>query len=339
MQPGRLTLLALLFALAAGAASSPARGIETDQYYTWGKELEDSTETINAWVNLEIARALEEVNAQRSSRRWKCDKVAQHIKKRFGQWVIHNVEIWTTNTRLIDRIPGDVEEERHYRAHGLYSRHGPFDVGTWLPPSPTVKVHGVRTGTDKLSHFFSMGWWYYRSFRAELKDGGDFEAAYQRALRRGFLTEKSTLGMMASGVFSPADLESNYQGLRFYVRLCREDPPELVLGEEGWETVRPFDFREYVTPEWDESYNPNAFLKGRWKKVLPVALEYCELLKDPMVVAEREEYARRDGETVTELFLRERIAEGKLKDPAPFDLARVCAEAKEGKTPPSEARD
>lgn len=339
MRPAAPASLVLLLALAAGAVSSPARGIETDQYYSWGKELADSTDMINTWVNLEIARALEEVNAKRSSRGWRCDKVAQHIKKRFGQWVIHNVEIWTTNTHLVDRIPGDVEEERHYRATGLYSRHGPFDIGTWLPPSPTVKVNGVRTGTDKLSHFFSMGWWYYRSFRAELRDGGDFEAAYERALRRGFLTEKSTLGMMASGVFSPADLESNYQGLRFYVGLCREDPPGLVLKEEGWEMVRRFDFRDYVTPEWDESYNPNVFLKGRWKKVLPVALGYCELLDHPMVLEERAAYARVDEDTETELYLRARIEEGKLRDPAPFDLARVCAEARENGTLPSGAQD
>jgi hypothetical protein len=58
----RLTLLLTLLALVAGAADLPARAIETDQYYTWGKELEDSTEMVNAWVNLEIARGLEEIN-------------------------------------------------------------------------------------------------------------------------------------------------------------------------------------------------------------------------------------------------------------------------------------
>ena len=103
--------------------------------------------------------------------------------------------------------------------------------------------------------------------------------------------------------------------------------------------TRPFDFREYVTPEWDESYNPNAFLRGRWKKGLPVALAYCPLLEHPMVVAERAEYARRDGDTETELYLRARIEEGKLRDPALFDLARVCAEAKDGGFYPFEAQD
>ena len=48
------------------SAATPALAIETDQYYAWGRPIADSTEILNAKMNLEIDRALARVNARAS---------------------------------------------------------------------------------------------------------------------------------------------------------------------------------------------------------------------------------------------------------------------------------
>ncbi|MDX1385652.1 MAG: hypothetical protein R3190_18515, partial [Thermoanaerobaculia bacterium] len=126
---------------------------------------------------------------------------------------------------------------------------------------------------------------------------------------------------------SPGDLEANYQGLLFYIGLCEGDDPIVEVRDGRWQRRRPFDFRDHVTPEWDESYQPVAFTKSRWKKVRPVLLGYCPMLDDPEVRAMRDAYRARDTTTPTELLLREFIASGRVPDPADFDIERVCAEA------------
>jgi hypothetical protein len=150
------------------------------------------------------------------------------------------------------------------------------------------------------------------------------EEAEQRAIRRGILLERSILGTGTSGVFSPADLEANYQGMRFFIDLCANPSPALRKTDIGWELARPFDFRRHVGPEWDESYQPSVFTRRRWKKVRPVMLGYCPLLVSPQVARQREEYSRRDRTTVTERRIENLVEMGKLADPADYAIERVC---------------
>ncbi len=55
--------------------------------------------------------------------------------------------------------------------------------------------------------------------------------------------------------------------MHFYLDLCDVDDPILKLGEDGWFISRPVDLRNYVTPRWDESFQPPIYTKGRWRKV------------------------------------------------------------------------
>ena len=96
--------------------------------------------------------------------------------------------------------------------------------------------------------------------------------------------------------------------------------------EQGrWRLGRRFDLREYVTPEWDESYQPPIFARRRWRKVLPVLRQYCPMLVDPEVQAMRRDYAARDRTTRTEQLLETMIEKGKLEDPNLFSIETVCA--------------
>lgn len=313
-------------ALVAAIWASPAPAIETDQYYAWDREMEDSTEVLNAKVNSEILLVLDEINAKQSWPALDCFRAAKQIHDHFRLFIFHDLELWANNTSLVDRVPATPEEELLFRRRYLYHTRNPFDVGTWMPPSPTIEVAGVRIGTDKLTHFFSEGWMAYGWYRGGVAKGLSSAEAESRAIDRGILLERSILGLGASGVLAHADLEANYQGMLFFRGLCGTDSPALEKGSEGWRMSRPFDFRDHVSPEWDESWQPNTFLKRRWKKVEPILRSYCPLLEHPAVVRRREAYARRERETVTEVRVREMIREGKLADPREFAIEHVCAE-------------
>jgi hypothetical protein len=327
-RPGRPRAWILLLLGGLVPASAPA--LESDQYYAWGRRLDDATAVLNAKVRLEIDRALEEVN---SGRRWQdlsCHQVLKHIAPRFREFIFHDIELWMTNSALVPRIPATPAEELDFRRRYLYRNTHPLDMGTKVPPSPTVEIGGVRLGTDKVSHFFSEGSWYYDWFRKSRDAGLSVEQAELEAIRRGIWWERTMLGMLSSGVFSPGDLEANYQGMCFMARLCDDESPELVRTDSGWIYTGAFDFSEFVSPEWDESWQSPAYGKRRWAKVRPVLEGYCSLLSDPRVAQRRREYRRRDRRTVTERELRRLVEAGKLPDPDRFSIERVCADAEGG---------
>jgi hypothetical protein len=197
----------------------------------------------------------------------------------------------------------------------------------WMPLAPTIHVAGVRIGTDKLAHVVSSGWIYYQVYRKAIEKGHTSDEAERRAVRRGLLEESMHLGGRTSGIQAIADIEASYGGLRLYRDLCDTDDPLLRLEGGGWIVSRPIDLRHYVTPRWDESYQPAVFGRGRWRKVKPVLESYCERLDDPNVVALRRRYRERDKGSVVSEMVAERVAAGTLADPAQFGIEAVCPQA------------
>lgn len=324
LTPPRIALAALLLLLAAAA---PCRALESDQYYAWGRELADATDVLNAKVRLEIDRALAAINAEPAGRRLSCHAVVRRVVPHFRKFIFQDIELWATNSTLVPRIPATPAEELEYRERFLYHRTHLFDVGTKVPPSPTIELNGVRLGTDKLSHFFSEGWMYYKWFRGYRQAGASVEEAEERAIRRGMAWERTILGFVSSGVFSLGDLEANYQGMRFLAGMCEataDGPPTLARDAHGWRFVGEFDFRDHVTPEWDESYQPPIFRRGRWNKVRPVLVGYCPQLHDESVRRRRLDYEARDRETPTERAVLARVEAGRLQDPRQFALESNC---------------
>ena len=311
--------------------------LETDQYYAWGLQLADSTDAVNARFNLELERAIATFPADRPPQ--SCRKVVVAYRKRMRFLLLHEIQVWAWNSEWVDRIPNGGEEQREYRRTNLYSNHPLIDTGTWMPFTPTLEVAGVRMGTDKLAHLVSSGWTYYKEYYRGLQKGETPEEAKRRAVNRGIVEESLILGRLASGVTAIPDLEANSAGMQFYLDLCDTEDPILKLGEDGWFISRPVDLRDYVTPRWDESFQPPIYTKGRWRKVKPVLETYCDRLADPQVVAMRRRYRERDKESLVEKLVAERVAEGKLQDPAQFGIEAVCAEPDPSREPASEAAD
>jgi hypothetical protein len=309
-----------IVAALACAAVRPTVGLETDQYYSWGRELEDSTDVINAKFNLELQRAISSFDPPPEE----CIDIAVRFRKRMRFLLFHHVQMWAMNTSLVSRIPVDADDDLIFRKTNLYHKHGAFDPGMWMTFTPTIEVNGVRIGTDKLSHFVSSGWTYYSSYRRALGNGKTHEDAEIAAVQRGLLEEKLILGRAAAGILSLADLEANLQGMRFYQGMCNGEDPVLVRGDDGWELGRPVDLRDYVHPRWDESYQSNIYTKGRWKKVEPGLQQYCDRRDDPQVVEMHQRYRSADRTTVVQEVVAELVAAGELPDPFQFSLDANC---------------
>jgi hypothetical protein len=312
--------LGLLMVALAGSTFA----LETDQYYAWGQPLADSTDVVNARFNLELERAIANFPEDRQPET--CRKVAVAYRKRMRFVLLHDIQMWAWNSRWVDRIPDGGEEWREYRRSNLYSRNPTYDPATWMPYTPTIEIAGVRMGTDKLAHMVSSGWTYYSEYRRGLKKGLTPDEAERRAVRRGILEESLILGKLASGVLAIPDLEASYAGMHFYVDLCDAEDPVLRIEEDGWTIARPIDLRDYVTPRWDESYNPPVYTKRRWKTIKPVLEVYCDRLDDPQVVEMRRRYRQRDTGSLVGEMVAERVAEGKIQDPAQYSIETACGE-------------
>ena len=219
-----------------------AHALETDQFYAWGKPIEDSTHYLNAWVRLQIQDVLDSrVNGKTRD----CEAAVNLIQKRLQHSIYQPIELWINSTDLVDRVPQGVEEYRHYRQSYLLAQTYPLDTARGLQPSPTLEVNQIRLGSDKLAHFFSEGWWYYKWWK---KHQGDLSAEelQHELLLYGVNLEKWVHGELLTGIISPADMEANYQGFIFYRQMCHGSEPLLSLQEGRWHFSETFDISNYV---------------------------------------------------------------------------------------------
>ncbi len=313
------------------AMTGSVEALETDQYWAWGRPLADSTDAVNARFNLELERAIASFPAARPAT--SCGEIVEAYRSRLRFLLLHDIQIWAWNTEWVARIPDGGGEQREYRATNLYSNHPLIDTGTWMPYTPTIEVGGVRFGTDKLGHLVSSGWNHYASYRKRIEHGESPEQAQRSAVQRGFIEESLILGNLASGIQSIADLEANFAGVFFYRDLCDAEDPILALDGGTWTIVRPVDLRDYVTPRWDESFQPSVYSPNRWRKVRPVLEGYCDRLDDPRVVAMWRRYRELDAESLVGRIVAEKVAAGTLADPSRFGIEAVC-----GATVPNDDR-
>jgi len=317
--PMKMTII-LLLACAMLNFSPTIHALETDQFYTWGKPIEDSTEYLNAWVQLRIQSVLDTRVADSPM---DCEAVVKKVQASLQNSLYHPMDLWISSSKLVDRIPRGLEESREYRARYLMTKLYRLDTARLLEPSATVEVNNIRIGADKLAHFFSQGWWYYKKWKKNRDDYTQDEL--QRFLvEYGINLELGALGAKLTGVTSPGDLEANYQGFLFYRQLCHGDEPLLYRQEGRWQFPDTFDFRDYVSPGWDESWNPNIYHKRRWKKIRPAMLTYCPLLHSPWVKQQRKFYRELETQTLTAQIVKEWVADGKLPDPQTFAITTVC---------------
>lgn len=300
----------------------PAHGLETDQYFAWTRPLKDAADAVNLRFEADIRTALEALAPDAE-----CRDVELAISRRLRRFLFHTPELWASNATTIERIPGTPQEEFDFDRRSIYGEHYPIAPSTWMPASPTLEIGGIRLGADKLGHFVSAGWLNYERFRSGLRRGLSEAEAQLRAIETGLMLERTTLGWLSSGIFSPADAEANAAGMRFYRSLCQSAEPLAARTEQGWKLVRRFDMRSYVTPEWDESYAPNCYRKSLWKKLKPRLRAHCGERNHPLVESRRVRYHALDQVTISERVIQQLVEQGRLPDPKQFSIDAVCGDS------------
>ena len=82
--------------------------------------------------------------------------------------------------------------------------------------------------------------------------------------------------------------------------------------------------RDYVNADWDEAFNPNIYVKRRWKNIRQRMLEHCDKLESQIVMERFGSYAATyipsRGERIADELARLRG----LPDRAKFSLHSVC---------------
>ncbi len=311
-----------LLALGALLLSANSFSLETDQFMTWEIELKNSKGFVNRYINENINNVLAKLNAKKKT--YKCSSVAKKALAWNGRSTdfLSVIEKTMYEHPEVERWPAinvsqrGVVEESIY-ANVDYFKHKVFGVN--------VQLDGIYMGTDKLGHFVTVGLSYYKKYLQGKFFGLSKENAIKLAIKRGIFSERTYYGSIISGVFSFADLESNYQGLRFAIDMCEGENPLLVQDENGkWSQRKPFDITPYLNPKWDESYYPSAYIKKRWKQVKPKIMEYCDRRFSEKKLARFAYYKSIDKDTVSSIYLDERVQKGKLKDQKEFSLEHIC---------------
>ncbi|MCC6695571.1 MAG: hypothetical protein IT365_08070 [Candidatus Hydrogenedentes bacterium] len=277
----------LLCLIALGVLTPCARPGETDQYLAWGITLEDSAEAMNRYINEETARYLEVRNREDATPCSPEDMTRDVYRNLFRGLLASKLRNWLQHSDEVDRFPENSVSFWKYQSMSIYRRRSFPYV---LPMSRTIRVGDVYCGIDKFAHFFGFGRLSYGRYLESLERGATEEEAIKEVVRQSIGWENSRVGRYVDGIFSHADIEASFQGFMLARDLCSGDAPYIRLVDGKWSLVRPIDMRDYVTPNFDESYNPCHFWALRKHFVLPVLRErYRDRLTSPAV---QERFAR-----------------------------------------------
>ena len=297
----RTLMISLCLTVAIGAQAR-----EVDQYLAWEVDLADAGPAIDAYMRQKMLDAIElekvaereipppgEAETAEDVIEWylSCYGTAERLMKEAYysptyQKIEKFIDLGGEGLDIYPRRPSaeDDEERRRlgetiengYMTNKEYIDNSivgssPFNV----PMSRVVNTYGVYTGADKFGHFTSFGRKYFKKFIKLRESGKSREEAFNEVMKGGYTSEESVVGMMFTNVFSKGDLEANYQGMMFVYSLCREESKvRLVYDDEGetWdiENIDQFTIKDYVNPNWDESYNNSIFSDDTWiENVLP----------------------------------------------------------------------
>ena len=292
-------LLILLLTLSAPAIVG---AYETDQFSNRQQAIRDSASILNHQVTLAIASTIIGWRGEPDEM-----KVVDGIYYKIGgkHWV-DKLERFAMDSGEVERLTTPPHDSI-YSGHPLYATRvaGLFGVG------PTLKINNVLVGTDKLGHFLSQGWKFYRRW---VRLGDEGKAAEQSAY-----TERALFGQMTTGSYSNADLVANYEGFRFYRSLFEADivagkPAILAWDNDHWIMQRPFDFADHVNDYWDEALNINHYDTMLYSHMKNRLLSFCDSYR-----AHPELYAVHDEDA-----LKYRYRNLQLRDTSELGLSHIC---------------
>ena len=281
----RRTCTFLTFGLCLLLAPHAARALETDQFTLPPDDLVDATPIISKKVMAAIETAVDKCNQQYREHLAKSESaekpweilyhrhqakeakagiaIPKMVYDQIGKGLPEaSIEIWLRKTKFEE---GQVLFELPYdkSIFGMSAATKPLLLGAM---APTVKLHGVLMGTDKVGHVVQQGYDYLVAYRKALKEGKTEAKAVRAAVKLGVKMERSWGGQWWTGAYSNADLACNYAGFKFYLNLTqpvkigdKTHPPILIRQDDQWcvnPAIKGQPLKPFVTLHYDEAFNP-----------------------------------------------------------------------------------
>ena len=261
-----------------------ALALETDQFTTANQTLADITREFEQHsmgqireivdhTNKSIDAKLKEADTTRSvHRRQRClflahrlmqpKHIAAEVDRRFGRGLTKtSIEHWFEKHEF-DQQPALHTISYRESVYAGSAHRWPFMV---FAMAPTVKIHGVRMGTDKVGHFFQQGHDYYRNHNESFERTGNAKTAAAHAVSRGARQERTHFGDWITGIYSNADMAANFAGMKFYLNLTSEIEigntrcaPILFMRDGQWhinESRCKSLLKPFFSEHFDESLN------------------------------------------------------------------------------------
>ena len=263
----RLPLMAcgmgvIVLVVAFGAAAG-----ETDQYLTWEITLADSSDALNNFLEEEIGRFLEKANRRTRPTKSAGELTIELYLHLFEGLHASRIRNWLKTSAEVDRYPSDELSDWEYQQMSIFRKPAfPYI----LPMAQTIRVGEVYLGIDKIGHMFGFGRRYFQRYHRALAEGDSHDEALERVLSWGIRHEYSLVGKLVDGVFSHGDMEANYQGFRLARALSSGEAPLFYREKGTWHFRGGIDIHDYVTPDFDESFNTNSFARWRERLVMPI---------------------------------------------------------------------
>jgi hypothetical protein len=305
----KLSLFTILFTV---LVVFETKAYETDQYLAQFSTIEDSTKHADKLVNDVIKDVASRWEGKKDEYRFTQEVQRVLWKRQMERWLNENPK---------------VDKYENYK-ESVFTGVGYFDspAVSLKGLAPTVSIGGTKLGTDKFSHFFGMGGWYYEEVR-HLKKQED------EVLKLGIDHEEGTQGEVTTGVYSNADLVANYEGMQFFKSISEDGisgKPSIITWE-GDKPVfqRPFTFSDHINDYWDESKLPNRYINGeeRWASFGDLDNEVLDNMRF-FVCEKGQDAIEKAYEIKNENKLKQRyklLSKG-FKDGTRFKADKVCDE-------------
>lgn len=326
-------VVAVFFSVAVDA--SLVRAAETEPHYGWQHPPADGAAAIDAAVDARLQAALHDVNTRADRAQLACSDVALAVTAPLwataGWYFVGLTRSWHLDVRpqsateyVEDFLPVSTYRDAHL-----------WPFGKFVPFDPAVRVGDVVFGTDKLGHLFTNGARDYRRYVRALHDGASVDEAERLAWMTGVDEERAILGQWASGIFSFADLEANASGLRFHRSLCEGSDPGLTFVDGAWR-LKAFAIAAWVTPCFDEAFEPSAYARGDRDALQADIRALCpRWRRDDVQQRWRALRARGCDDNRGWRALRATLLQRReVPDASPFDIARLCGVPEPTTTPP-----
>lgn len=259
-------------------ASTSSLAAESDDFTTDRSLVPEAAEVLNGRAQAYLQRAVSAANV-----RGTCDEDAlyeemrqffgNHTKGQLVKDILYESAVPTSTVPLKQSI------------YAAWGKGDGFLLGrkkaatSPLALSPALKVAGQVIGVDKLEHMFGMGFFYFTRHHRRGKE-------QEKVVKYGVALEKTILGgnVLATGVFSYADLAANFNGMRFWNHVLQQHDDVLgaqynagpfVTCQQGQWSVnpeKPLRFEHYIDASMDEATNCSKFATRRGLRKFTQAL-------------------------------------------------------------------